>query len=128
LRPTLAIRPCLKTTFLSSPKEANMQYKTIVLHLLQQRPQLHDQLRKNRMLLPTLDLYASDLKASHEAWKDRLSQAKPGSSESQIAAEALELALQAMEDCLPSESPPDDSETLSLEEAMTFLRRHTPPA
>ena len=47
-----------------------MQYKTIVLELLQQRPEMHDQLRRNRMLLPTLELYASELKTSHEAWKD----------------------------------------------------------
>ena len=30
-----------------------MQYKTIVLELLQQRPEMHDQLRKDRKLLPT---------------------------------------------------------------------------
>ena len=32
-----------------------MQYKTIVLELLQQRPELHEQLRKTRRLLPTLE-------------------------------------------------------------------------
>ena len=32
-----------------------MQYKTIVLELLQQRPEMHEQLRQNRKLLPTLE-------------------------------------------------------------------------
>ena len=39
-----------------------MQYKTIVLELLQQRPEIHDQLRSQRMLLPTMEHYASELK------------------------------------------------------------------
>ena len=41
-----------------------MQYKTIVLELLQQRPQMHEQLRKDRKLLPALEFYAKELKAS----------------------------------------------------------------
>jgi hypothetical protein len=105
-----------------------MQYKTIVLELLQQRPQLHDQLRKERRLLPALEFYAKGLKASHEAQKILLSQARPGSDPSQIASEALEIALKELEASLPSASPPDDEEPLSLDEAMAFIRRHTPPA
>ena len=104
-----------------------MQYKTIILELLQQRPEIHDELRSNRMLLPTLERYASALKASHEAWKDLLSEAKPNSDASQIASEALEIALKELEDRLSSGSPPDDNEPLSLEAAMAFIRR-TPPA
>ena len=105
-----------------------MPYKTMILELLQQRPELHEQLRKQRMLLPTLDLYAGLLKTSHEAWKERLWEARPGSHESQIASVALEFALQELENCLPTESPTDDNDPISLDGAMTFLRRHTPPA
>ena len=105
-----------------------MQYKTIVLHLLEERPKMHDRLRKNRLLLPTMERLANELKTSHEAWKDTLSQARPGSDASQIASEALEMALKELEDSLPSESPPDEDEPLTLEAAMAFLRRHTPPA
>ena len=61
-----------------------MQYKTIVLELLEQCPEMYDQLRSKRMLLPTLNFYAGELKASHEAWKIRLSQDRPGSNESQM--------------------------------------------
>ncbi|MCI0657282.1 MAG: hypothetical protein L0170_09455 [Acidobacteria bacterium] len=109
------------------PKETTMQYKTIILELLQQRPEIHEQLRQKRILLPTLELFGSELKTRHEAWKERLSQAKPGSEESQIASEALEMALQGLEDLLPSGSPPEDNEPLSLDAAMAFLRHHTPP-
>ena len=101
-----------------------MQYKTIILELLQQRPEMHEQLRKERKLLPALELYAKELKTSHEAWKEQLSQAKPGSDRSQIASEAMEMALKDLEDRLPSGSP-DDSTPLSLKEAMAFIRRHT---
>jgi hypothetical protein len=62
--------------------ETTMQYKTIILELLQQRPEMHEQLRKERKLLPALELYAKELKASHESWKEVLSQAKPGSDRS----------------------------------------------
>jgi hypothetical protein len=103
-----------------------MQYKTIILELLQQRPDLHDQLRKDRKLLPTMERYASELKTSHEAWKERLLQLRPGSDPSQIASEAMEMALQELEERLPSGSLPDDQEPLSLDGAMAFIRRHTP--
>jgi hypothetical protein len=61
-----------------------MKYKTIILELLQQRPEMLGELRKDRKLLPTLELYARELKTSHEAWKEVLSQAKPGSDPSRI--------------------------------------------
>jgi hypothetical protein len=105
-----------------------MQYKTIVLQLLHQYPEIYEPLRKKRMLLPALDRYALDLKTTHEAWKEHLDQAKPGSDPAQVASEALELALKDMENRLLSESAPSESDPLSLDEAMVFLRHHTPPA
>ena len=85
-----------------------MQYKTIVLELLKQQTELHEQLRSKRQLLTTLESYALELKASHEAWKETLSQARPGSDPSQIASEALEMAIQELRDHLPCEAPPDE--------------------
>jgi hypothetical protein len=105
-----------------------MLYKTIVLELLEQNPALYEQLRKDRAMLSSLEVYASELKANHEAWKERLNQARPGSDSNQIASEALEIALQELEECLRSESPPDATGPLSLDGAMAYIRRHTPPA
>jgi trans-aconitate methyltransferase len=105
-----------------------MLYKTIVLQFLQDHPQMYDRLIRQRMLLATLETCATQLKDSHETWKNLLTHQKPDSDPSQIASEALELALQELEDHLPSESAPEDGETLSLDQAMTFIRRHTPPA
>ena len=102
-----------------------MQYKTIVLELLQQRQEMHDQLRKDRKLLTTMEQYARELKTSHEAWKQTLGQAQPGSDPSQIAFEALAMALKELEDRLPSESHPSNDEALSLDAAMAFIRNHT---
>jgi hypothetical protein len=100
-----------------------MLYKTIVHELLQQQTELHEQLRLTRRLKPTLETCAKELKASHEAWKQRLSQASPGSDVSQIASEALEIAITELQDRLPSVfSPPDYGESLSLEAAMTYVR------
>lgn len=104
-----------------------MHYKTIALELLQQRPELHEQLRTSRRLLPTLENCAQALKDSHVAWQETLARAKPGSDPSQIASEALELAIQNLVDCLPAGTLADETEALSLDQAMTYLRRHTPP-
>lgn len=102
-----------------------MQYKTIVLELLKERTELHEQLRLTRRLLPTLETSARELKASHESWTATLSEANPSSDPSQIASEALELAIKELEDRLPSVSPPDDKEPLSLDEAMASIHSHT---
>jgi chromosome segregation ATPase len=102
-----------------------MQYKTIILELLEQRPEVYDQLRRQRKLLTTMDQYARELKTRHEAWKETLGQAKAGSDQSQIAFEALEMALKDLEDRLPPASHPSDNETLSLDAAMAFIRNHT---
>jgi hypothetical protein len=111
-----------------SQKGAKMLYKTMVLELLHQRWETQEQLRKMGYLLPMLERYARELKTRHEAWKELLSQAKPGSDQSQIASTALEMALKELEDHLPSGSRPDEAAPLSLEAAMAFVRRHTPPA
>ncbi len=105
-----------------------MPYKTMVLALLQQRTELHELLRKQRMLLTTLENLSRDLKHRHETWKDRLARARAGSDPGQTASEALEIALQELEDSLPPESPLNEDEPLSLDAVMAFLRRHTPLA
>ncbi len=99
-----------------------MQYKTIIQELLEQRPQMQEQLRKQRKLLTTLEQYARELKQSHEAWKEQLAQAKPGSEASQISSEAFEMALKELEDRLPPASKTDESEILSLDQAMASIR------
>lgn len=107
-----------------------MQYKTIILELLQdQYPALHEQLRRSRNLLSTLDEQASALKRYHESWIDRLTLKKPDSDPVLIASQALELGLLDLRDNLPSGSAPTDAdETFCLDEAMGFVRNHTPPA
>ena len=105
-----------------------MNYKTIVLGLLQDRPDLHERLRASRTLLATLERHAEELNASHEQWKRRLSQAQPGSDPSQVASEALEIALKELENRLPNESPQAETGPTSLDGAIAFIRRHTPPA
>jgi hypothetical protein len=87
-----------------------MQYKTIVLELLEQRPQIHEQLKASRTLLSTTERLATLLKNSHHEWKHRLRQASPGSSPEQIADEALEPALKELEAVLSSVSLEDEDE------------------
>ncbi len=102
-----------------------MQYKTIVLELLQERKELYEQLRLARRLLPTMQICAKELKARHEHWKETLATTKPGSDPSQISSEAMELAVRELEARLPSVHPQDDGQALSLDQAMAFLQSHS---
>jgi len=100
-----------------------MQYKTIALELLQQQTELHDHLRLSRRLMPTLERCATELKASHETWKETLSQANPGSNPTQNASEAMEMAIQELENRLRHASQTE--EPLSLDKAMAYVRSHS---
>ena len=105
-----------------------MLYKTMILELLQDRTELHEQLRLTRTLLPTLEAFAQELKTGHEAWKEALTHLRPGHDLSQISSVALEMALKDLEDRLPFEFPPDGTEPLSLDAAMAFINNiHTLP-
>jgi hypothetical protein len=103
-----------------------MQYKTIVLQLLEQQLEMYDRLRRDRKVLPTMEHYARELRSLHLAWMETLTQTTPGSDQSQIASEALELALKDLQDRLQNGSPPDGQEALSLDQAMAYIRRHMP--
>jgi hypothetical protein len=105
-----------------------MQYKTITLELIRERPELYERLRSSKRLLPSMDAYAIDLKARHEAWKLAIARKRPGSDPSQVASEALELAIEDLRAHLPFESPRDEAEPISPNAATESLRRHTPPA
>jgi hypothetical protein len=103
-----------------------MQYKTLTLQLLRDNRSIYQRLKQTRTLPPTLVHYSRELKRSHEVWKDSLSESKPGSAPSQIASEALELALSDLQERLPLELLPDGNESLTLEEVIGPLR-DTPP-
>ena len=102
-------------------------YKTIVLRLLEDRPEMHDRLHRNRTLLRAVNHSAGQLKASHEVWKERLARTNPGESECQIASEALELAIEELEDNLTSGVQADGGQPLTLDGAMAFIRSRPPP-
>jgi hypothetical protein len=105
-----------------------MTYKSIVLELLELSTELYERLRKDRVLLATLDLYATELGRRHLAWERQIAHAKPGSNQSQIASEALELAVEELKDRLASMPRLEESDPLSLDDAMAFIRRRTPTA
>jgi hypothetical protein len=99
-----------------------MQYQTIAMELILGQPELYEQLRSNKRLLPAIDAYSIELRDSHNLWKARLDQANPGSDSRQIASEAMELAIHELQSLLLSVSPAAEAEPLSLDAAMNFLR------
>ena len=81
-------------------------YKTMVLSLLEDRPQLHEQLRQARTLLATLNRLADELKLSHEAMEQSTS--LTGSTRNRSAAKLLEMALNELEGSLPERVAADE--------------------
>ena len=93
--------------------------------LLGHQPEIYNQLREERQVLQAMEHYARELRNLHPAWQETLNRQRPESDPSQIASEALELALKDLGDCLHRGSPLEGQEALSLEQAMAFIRRHT---
>ena len=105
-------------------------YKMIAHEFLkEQHPALHERLRSSQMLLQAVNDYAITLRTAHLTWMDELKQANPGCAQALISSEAMELAMQDLSEALSSASPTSgEGEGLSLDDAMSFIRRHTPPA
>ena len=98
-----------------------MQYKTLTLQLIRAYPEIHNQLKSARAMLPTVDRLARELKTRHEELKSLLAQERPG-SDLQISSEALEIALKELEEKLSAATAMEEAEPLSLDAAMAFLR------
>ena len=99
-----------------------MQYKTLTLQLIRGYPAIHNKLKAERAMLPTVDRLALELKTRHEALKTLLAKERPG-SDLQISSEALEIALNELEEeHLSAGSRAEAAEPLSLDTAMAYPR------
>jgi hypothetical protein len=106
-----------------------MHYQTMMLELIQEHPTLYRKLCSRRTLLPTLERYAHILKSRHQYWMDQLYETDPAQHRYQISRAGLSLAVDDLQETLSADSPPvEDGWEPSLDEAMAYLRRHTPPA
>jgi len=99
-----------------------MPYKSIILEILQERPILHEQLRSNSELHSTMNRLAIQLREIHLREIERLRDLRPNSAQVQLRGEAMEIALQAIQEILPPEESRTEDE-LSLDGAMAFLKQ-----
>lgn len=104
-----------------------MRYQSIMLDLLECHPNIQATLLDQRLTPAILTEMANHLQASHQFWIQELTRKRPGSAE-QIASEALELALDDLKQQFQARRTPSLDSTFSLDDAMAYLRRHTPPA
>lgn len=102
-----------------------MQYKTIVLALIEQRSSLDEKLRTSRTLLATVERSALALKTCYEVWKAELAERRLQSRPEQIASEALELAIQEYRESLPPESEANGDAHQTRNDAPA-LHHHSP--
>ena len=101
-------------------------YKTIILEMLRSHRELAHQLKTERRQLEVVIKLAEELKQIHSDLQAQLTAARPNSDPSQIASEALEMAMKQIEDGLNANSETDSPP--SLDGAMAYLKRHTPTA
>ena len=95
-----------------------MQYKSIVLSLIQARPHLHDELRQASQLLAAVDHCSTTLKTRHQELTRTMSEKSPGRNPDQLSREAFEIALEEFESRLPTAR---DQDELSLDAAMAYV-------
>ena len=105
-----------------------MQYKMIVLQLLEQHPELFKQARLQGSILPRVEYYADELKTLHEAWKAAILQSKPDREPSRIASGALEVALDEIQARLPGGSTLHHNQAISLDSMAEVFRSYSPRA
>jgi len=89
-----------------------MQYKTIVLHLLEQHPEIYDPLRRHRRMLRRWSITTRELRPFHDAWTEILAPVTPDHDPSRDHQRGSGTALKDLMDRLPAGSPRDDQETL----------------
>lgn len=82
-----------------------MQYKTIILELIQQNEPLHDRLRSQRNLLATVDRLAAQLKADHETYLNEMTMQEPAASRPAVSQQAFEMAIKEAEEQLMAMTP-----------------------
>ena len=104
-----------------------MQYQTIVLELIQDRPLLQNKLITSNSLLSTTEQLAAELRENHLQILSQLQQAEPNQSSIQHRSEAMEIAVNQLIESLDDNQESEASETFSLDGAMTYIKRHTPP-
>jgi hypothetical protein len=80
-----------------------MNYKTVVLELLEQDQDRYERLRQRR-LLATLNALAEELRSRHHHWMDALRPTRRDSDPAQLSTEAMELALSDLRERLRHES------------------------
>ena len=108
-----------------TPQETSMLTKTIALELLMANPELRRQLKVDPQLLHRK---SAELKVSHLQWLEQLMARNPSIDPRLLHSQALELAVEEVRGRLsPSDSPVSEWAEEHLEDAMAFLRSHTPP-
>ena len=104
-----------------------MQYKTIVMELLEQNPELYNQLMQNRRLLETIDAMALELKLRHEQTIAELSEQQPDVTYSVICSQATEIVIAELQQRLAPTSDHETDEMMSLDQIMASVMLHSPP-
>ena len=104
------------------------QYQTLALQLIRAYPLVHYSIKEQNLLVDTIMKEAKLLEQRHRILQEQLSLAQPDSDPISIESAALEIALKELQDRLALGLPPADQEALSLEGAMAFLKKATPPA
>ncbi|MEZ6129177.1 MAG: hypothetical protein R3C59_10885 [Planctomycetaceae bacterium] len=100
-----------------------MQYKTMVMELLEENERLREKLRGEGKLLTVLDVLAGNLRRRHRELMGEMQGSRTDGGFSGISSEALEIAVQEMRDRMTAFS--DCDEIMDLDQIMREVVRHS---
>ena len=98
-----------------------MQYKTIVLELIKQHPKIHHLLLSKRTLLPTLERHARELRTNHQRLEEPALSSTAGQQPGPDRERSPGDRPLGTGELFEVGVPPDDSEQLTLDGAMTLI-------
>ena len=99
-----------------------MQYKTIVLELLEQSPGLSRELRRNDALLSTMNQLAVSFRDLHLRLLDQLTSSQPELDENQLKYQAMEVATEQMQEMIGQAEQLLSNGSVSAEACLVLLQ------
>ena len=99
-----------------------MQYKTIVLELLEQSPGLSRELRRNDALLSTMNQLAVSFRDLHLRLLDQLTSSQPELDETLLKSQAMEVATEQMQEMIGQAEQLLSNGSVSIEACLALLQ------
>lgn len=105
------------------PSSSHMQYKTIVLELLESQPALSEKLKANSSLLSTMETIAEQLRTNHLQLVEQTQLKRQEAAGEAIRSQALEHQIEQLKRYLHTLATQSDQQTITATQIQHTLLR-----